>query len=42
MASKSRRIANVNGAGVGPLTSVAQVDTSKGLVSNAIKNTKGD
>lgn len=42
MASKSRRIANVNGAAVGPLRSVAVVDTSKGLAANAAKNAKRD
>ena len=38
MASSSRRIANVNGATVGPLKSVPIVDTSKGLVSAAPKS----
>lgn len=42
MASKSRRIANVNGAAIGPLRSVAVVDTSKGLAANAVKNAKRD
>lgn len=38
MASKSRRIPNVNGATKGPLNSVPFVDTSKGFVSAAEKN----
>ena len=38
MASKSRRIANINGASVGPLKAVPVVDNSKGLVANAVKS----
>lgn len=38
MTSKSRRTPNVNGAAQGPLKQVARVDTSKGLVSEAVKH----
>ena len=38
MASKSRRIPNVNGASVGPLKNVAYADTSIGLAANAVKS----
>ena len=40
MATKSRRVANINGAGVGQLKSVASIDTSKGLAANAVKSAK--
>lgn len=42
MASKSRRVANVNGATVGPLRSVAHVDNSNGIVANAVKSAPKD
>lgn len=38
MASKSRRVTNINGAAVGPLKSVPHADSSKGLMSSAVKN----
>lgn len=38
MASTSRRIANINGASVGPLRSVPYADNAKGLVSNAVND----
>ena len=38
MASKSRRITNIGGAAIGPLMSVPHSDSSKGLVSSAVKN----
>ena len=42
MASKSRRVANINGATVGPLKSVAHVDNSKGIAANAVKSAPKD
>lgn len=42
MASKSRRVANVNGATVGPLKSIAHIDNSKGIAANAVKSAPKD
>ena len=41
MASKSRRIQNINGATVGPLLSVPYVDTSDKFSNAAIKEASG-
>lgn len=38
MASKSRRVSNVNGAAIGPLKSVAYADLSKAAESSAVKS----
>ena len=40
--ANSRRIENINGAALGPLSQVATVDSSKGLVANAVKNSPRD
>ena len=42
MAAKSRRIANLNGATIGPLNQVAEVDSSKALINVAVKNAPKD
>ena len=39
---KSRRVTNINGASVGPLKSVAAVDSSKGLIAAAVKSSPRD
>ena len=40
--ANSRRIENINGAALGPLSQVAVVDSSKSLVANAVKNSPRD
>lgn len=42
MAAKSRRIANLNGATIGPLNQVAYIDSSKALINATIKSAPKD